>query len=427
MSVKTPIIPPKKITKKAIAALNPKDAPFVLWDTEIKGFGVKVLASGQKSYVVQFRMGKGRGARIFKKRIDSVGATSLEKARERARVWRDAAAKGIDPVAVQQEEGKRTFAKLAEDYLERHARVKKERTAHEDDLKLKHKQIRRLNSKLVASITHEDIEIIHHALRKTPYHANRCIALLSKMFSLAVKWGWRSDNPVKGIERYREDPRERYLDFAEMAQLADALDAYVTETHKKFPKKDSAYRREGELAVYAIRMLMLTGARRMEVLSASWDMFDFEDGVWIKPSSHTKQKKTHRAPLSPSALQLLQEMRSAAPEGEKYIFPSWRSASGHMVELNKPWRIIKKAAEIEDVRIHDLRHSFASLLASGGVSLPIIGALLGHTQPATTARYAHLFDDPLREAASKVGAAYEAAKKGTTGEVHQLRGDRGNG
>ena len=151
------------------------------------------------------------------------------------------------------------------------------------------------------------------------------------------------------------------------------------------------------------RLLLLTGARRGEILGARWEQFDFGNrNVWIKPAHTTKQKAEHEIPLGDSALALLRAMRQAAPDTE-YLFPSRRS-SGHLIDVKKPWAAICKRAGIVGLRMHDLRHSYASFLASAGYSLPVIGALLGHTQPNTTARYAHLLDDPLREATSRVGS-----------------------
>jgi len=157
--------------------------------------------------------------------------------------------------------------------------------------------------------------------------------------------------------------------------------------------------------------LLLTGARRGEVLAATWDQFDLEAGVWIKPSSHTKQKREHRVPLSAPARRLLADMRAEAErrakerqrELSKYVFPA-RVGGGAMVEIKSAWAALCRAAKLECVRIHDLRHTYASVLASAGLSLPVIGALLGHTQPGTTARYAHLFDDPLRAATERAAA-----------------------
>jgi integrase len=211
------------------------------------------------------------------------------------------------------------------------------------------------------------------------------------MFSLAVKWHMRPDNPAKGIERNKEYHRRRYLSGDELVRLTKAL--------SKHPNKEAAD---------AIRLLLLTGARRGEVLSMKWA--DIEDGVWSKPPSSTKQKDHHQVPLSAPALQLLAHIRKHQRPRAGFVFPS-HGASGHLVEIKKSWWQITKAAGIEGLRLHDLRHSYASQLVSGGASLPLIGALLGHSNPLTTARYAHLFHDPLRAATEKVGAVITAAGK----------------
>ncbi len=185
-------------------------------------------------------------------------------------------------------------------------------------------------------------------------------------------------------------------------------------------QKNSHHFADAVSAVNAIRLIALTGARKGEVLSATWDQFEIEAGIWTKPSSHTKTKKTHRVTLSPPAIELVSGMQESAQDVDQFLFPSRRSPTGHLKDLKRAWGRIMDLAEIENFRVHDLRHTFASILASGGASLIVIGRLLGHTQPATTARYAHLFDDPLRDAAGKVGAAYEAAKSGKTAEVVRL-------
>jgi integrase len=211
------------------------------------------------------------------------------------------------------------------------------------------------------------------------------------MFSLAVRWEMRADNPAKGIERNNEEKRNRYLVGDELRRLIDALAAY--------PLQSSAN---------AIRLLLLTGARRSEVLAARWDQFDLENGIWIKPSSHTKQKREHRIPLSAGARLLLVEIKAAAGSSE-FLFPSSLGTMGHLMDVKRAWASISKLAGLTGVRTHDLRHSYASMLASSGLSLPVIGALLGHTQASTTQRYAHLFDDPLRAATERVGVMVTAA------------------
>ena len=153
-----------------------------------------------------------------------------------------------------------------------------------------------------------------------------------------------------------------------------------------------------------MRLLLMTGARSGEIFSMRWDGLDVKAGTWIKPSSETKQKSDHIVPLSAPVRQLLKEIREQAPKSlPEYVFPG-PGEQGHITTIKKSWAKICKQAGISGLRVHDLRHSFASQLASGGASLPLIGALLGHSQPATTARYAHLFDDPQRAAVERVGA-----------------------
>jgi integrase len=214
------------------------------------------------------------------------------------------------------------------------------------------------------------------------------------MLTLAIRWGWRPDNPVRGIERNQEQKRHRYFSGDELARLTAALT-----TH------------DDRQAASIVRLLLLTGARRGEALQARWDELDLKVGVWTKPGATTKQKTEHRVPLSAPARQLLSELRAAAEmEREKagqpisdFVFPS-RGDTGHRVEIKKDWRALCKVASIHGARLHDCRHTFASVLASAGLSLPIIGALLGHSNPSTTARYSHLMDDPLRAATERAGA-----------------------
>ena len=250
----------------------------------------------------------------------------------------------------------------------------------------------------------------------TPVRANRTIEVLRKAFNLAIQWEWREGNPASGIRKNPEEKRERFLSPEELTRLSTALHDH------------------GEpVSANAIRMLMLTGVRKSEVLNATWAMFDLEKGIWVKPSAHTKQRREHRVPLSNSALAVLKEMKKNA-EGD-YVFPgkdgrplsdirrSWEAVcikanlAVQVPKRNRAGQVIKDKdgnpvmSWKPDVRIHDLRHTFASLLVSGGASLPMIGAMLGHTQVQTTQRYAHLYDEPLREAAELVGASIDGAAR----------------
>jgi integrase len=241
-------------------------------------------------------------------------------------------------------------------------------------------------------------------MKPTPYLANLTIAVLRRILGVAARnWKMRPDNPAAGMTRYPEEKRQRYLSVAELGPLAAALAGH--------PRR---------IAANALRMLLLTGARSGEVLAMRWEEVERQPGVWIKPSAHTKQKSEHRVPLSPSARQLLADMqRYRKPEGT-LVFPG-RLPGQPLRDIHKTWAACCATAGIEGVRIHDLRHSYASILASAGLSLPIIGALLGHTQAATTHRYAHLFADPLLEATTRVSTLLEALAEDRKAEVTPLR------
>ncbi|CAA7626252.1 Phage integrase (fragment) [Candidatus Terasakiella magnetica] len=246
----------------------------------------------------------------------------------------------------------------------------------------------------VTDVTHTDIEALHRDIttqRGTPVRANRVIEVVRRAFNLAIRWEWVEKNPASGQLRNPEEKRQRYLSPEELSRLSAALAAH----HEP-------------VSADAIRMLMLTGARKSEVLGATWEMFDLDAGVWTKPSAHTKQRKEHRVPVSANALTLLKRIRETA-EGS-YVFPG-KGGDQPLTDVKRSWAAVCKAADITGARIHDLRHSFASLLVSGGASLPIIGAMLGHTQVQTTQRYAHLYDEPLRAAADHVGKTIDMAGK----------------
>ncbi|HCC23904.1 MAG TPA: site-specific integrase, partial [Holosporales bacterium] len=210
------------------------------------------------------------------------------------------------------------------------------------------------------------------------------LALLSKMFSLAMGWEWREDNPAKGIERYPEEKRDRWLNDEEIQVLWKVLEEYSNQS-----------------AACVFKLLILTGARKGEILHATWDQFDLEKGVWTKPSHLTKQKKKEHLPLSIEAIEILETMKSQA--SSSFLFPG-KVEGKSIQEIKKAWDTIRKKSGFPDLRIHDLRHTHASHLVSSGLSLSIVGKLLGHTQASTTQRYAHLADEPLRQAAQLFGS-----------------------
>ena len=422
----------KRLTSQSMDAMKaPTKGNLIDWDTQVVGLGARITAAGARSFVLRFSMAN----REQRMTLGPYPDLNVSAARDMARRLKGDIAHGVNPLNRRREErGAATMEQLCADYLERHAKPKKRPACVADDTAMIDTHIRpRLGKLQVAKVTHRNIEDLHHAMAATPYRANRCLALLSKMFSLAVKWQWRADNPVRGIERHPEHRRERWLSTEELAALATALDAYSSKR-----------------AADAIRLLMFTGARRREVLAATWDQFDLERGTWTKPHENTKQKKEHRVPLSPPARTLLSRMRTEAVPGTAYLFPGdaldAEKNPKPLQDIKRAWLAVCRTAGLaveapsmgddgkpeldaegapvmlwkSTVRLHDLRHTYASHLVSSGLSLPIIGKLLGHTQAATTQRYAHLADDPLREATSRFAAMVQAAQSGKTAEIVQI-------
>jgi integrase len=374
----------KRLTETLLKnLLPPAKGNQITYDTDLKGFGVRITTNGAKAFVLNYRVG-GQERRLT---IGSYPEWTAAAARKEAESYKRQIDQGVDPMAQRHEHrAAATMGDLCSLYIERHL-PKKSLGSQKDDLAIIDKIILpRFGKTKAGSIRYADIETLHREMTaNAPYRANRTVALLSKIFSLAIKWEEVAENPTKGIERNPEQPRARYLDGAELERLFTALAAHPTQSPAN-----------------AIRLLLLTGARRNEVLSATWDQFDLENGNWAKPAASVKQKRLHRVPLSSHALELLRDMRSQA-RSEQFLFPG-SDPTKPVADIKKSWAAVCARARIEGVRLHDLRHTYASTLASSGSSLPVIGALLGHTQFQTTNRYAHLFDDPLRAATEHVGS-----------------------
>jgi integrase len=385
-----------KITKRMVDGMAPPTSGEVnLWDSEVPGFSLRVRATGSKVYVAEYRNQAQRKRRVT---LGPHGRLTVEQARDLARQVLAAAAQGKDPAELRQESRSApTLEDLATRYIEQHAAPKKKSSSVEADKRvLKLYILPTLGRRKVAEIALKDMADLHHAMRSKPTQANRTLALLSKMFNLAERWGLRPQgaNPCRWIDRYPEKRRERFLSSAEIARLG----AVLNEEEAKDP-----------FIVLAIRLLLLTGSRRNEVLTLRWSEVDFERGALRLPDSKTGAKVI---PLGPPALALL----AAAPrlEGNPYVIPG-RRAGGRLVGLQRPWSLIREKAGLGDLRLHDLRHSFASIGAAAGLGLPVLGAILGHRHPATTARYAHFDDDPRRAAAARISNEIASALNNRSG------------
>jgi integrase len=371
----------------------------VHYDTDVAGFGARVTAAGARSFILNYVVrGSGRERRFT---IGSFPNWAVTAARMEARRLKRLVEEGGDPLAdIESERSAPTVADLCDRFEQEHLIRKRPGTA--DDYRrmlVNHVRPHFGAHTKVADVVFSDIEALHRKITKSgsPYAANRCVAVLSKMFSLSCRWGMRDTNPCKGIEKNIEHHRRRYLSGDELVRLVQALAEY--------PDQQTAN---------AVRVLLMTGARRGEVLGMRWADVDLGEGKWSKLPSSTKQKEHHEVPLSAPVRQLLSEIREQQAAKRRplgtYVFPGV-GGTGHVVEIKKAWRQLCKAAGISGLRIHDLRHSYASQLVSGGASLPLIGALLGHASPSTTARYSHLHHDPMREATERVGAIIESAGK----------------
>jgi integrase len=403
-----------KITKRAVDGLVPAgEAETVLWDTEVKGFGIRARAGGGKSYILHYRAGTGRGAALRKLTIGKHGSPwTPETARAEAKRLLAEVAAGRDPATARHEARKAlTFGELIDLYLSEGTTHKKASTLKADRGRIEH-HLRPLLGKLRADrIVRADVERMRNAVTagKTAEKiesgekrrsgsmakggkgvAAQCVALVSTIFSFGVEHGLCTDNPARGVRKAPVRKVERFLAEEEIARLAEALDAEAQRSGNPYPSA-------------AIKLLLLTGCRRGEIVDLRWESVDFERECLRLPDSKTGAKVVY---LNAPAHALLRELPHMADNPR--VIPGMRADSGSAA-IDIVWTRVRRAAGMADVRLHDLRHSFASVGAAGGLSLPIIGALLGHRHATTTARYAHLSADPLRAANDAVGARIAAA------------------
>jgi integrase len=406
----------RRLTKTVIDELRAEAAEYTTWDTDVPRFGVRVYPNGRRVYLLRLRVdGRQRWYTIGAHGDPWTPDTARDEAQRvlgqaanvvKLRQTGAAPATLLHPVEAR-EYGRRTptLGEFAKRYLEEHAIPKKAASSVEADrslLGLREKQARPPARSIVAElgdrrmdrITRADITAYQLALKKTPTRANRALALLSTLFNLAERWGVRADgsNPCRHVERFAETRRERFLSAAELARLGKGL-AAVGKANSVTP-----------FGLAAVRLLVFTGARASEVLGLKWDEVDLGAGA----VRLVRKGRVGTLYLPPPARTVLRELPRIA--GNPHVIAGGRHGRALTIwGLEQVWQDVRKAAKLEDVRLHDLRHSFASVAAGSGQSLPVIGALLGHSQPATTARYAHLADDPLRVASGAVATRIAAA------------------
>ena len=392
-----------KITKRTVDALVGQERERVVWDDDLKGFGVRVHPSGRRVYIVKTRY---RG-RVIKMTIGPHGAVTPSYARVRAAEIITDARAGKNPVGRNADAP--TMIALGKRFLKEYVATHcKPSTAEEYRRSVKLFIDPRIGRYRVPDIQRSDIAALHHDMRDTPYQANRTLGVLSKMFNLAELWDLRPDgsNPCRHVKRFREEKRERFLSDIEYQRLGAAL------------KEIEVDGTETASAIAAVRLLMLTGCRLSEIQKLRWQHVDLGAGELRLPDTKTGAKVVY---LGDPAIAVLE--RIDRRDGNPWVIAG-RKPESHLTDLQHPWRRIRARADLDDVRIHDLRHSFASGGLLVGEGLPMIGKLLGHTQVQTTARYAHLASDPVKSAANRIASRIHPHPLGLEGAQTGYRGAR---
>ena len=377
------------ISRRTVERLS-VDKDTVFWDRALQGFGVRVYASGSKVYVVQTRA-QGRSRRVT---VGRHGVITAEQARQRAALMIARIKSGEEAVkgAKGAPEGP-TVAELAERYLREHVDVRcKASTAYGVRRVLDRYVLPEFGEMSIHSVGRERISALHASLHRVAPTANRVVYTLSAMFNLAETWGLYPEgmNPCRQVAKFKVRRRERFLTEAEFRRLGQVLSEAET---------------QGDVsshAAAAIRLLMLTGCRRNEIVGLRWDEVNLERNELRLRDSKTGPRVV---PLSPAAARVLSS-RPRVP-GNPWVIPG-RTRGEHLTGVDRPWRKVRARSGLDNVRLHDLRHSFASRALALGESLPMIGKLLGHTQVQTTARYAHLAEDSVKEAAARIAVSIGA-------------------
>src|SRR5512147_2700770 len=383
-----------KLTKRSIEALAPGEIDFIAWDDDVPGFGVRVMPSGRKSFVLQYRAGR-RSRRMV---LGYANVVTPEQARTMAIQHLAAISQGIDPLA--ERDGSRdaaTVKDLAARFDAEHIAVHlKPSTQKEYRRNLKKFILPFFGNRPIAEVSREEVARFHHKYRHVPYQANRCLEIVSKMFNLAELWGLRPDgsNPRKHIKKYREEKRERFLSAAELRRVGEVL------------REMEAEGLEMPSAIAAVMLLILTGCRLNEIMTLRWEYVDFAAGVLNLPDSKTGAKTVY---LGKPAIDTLRRLPRLP--GNPWVVYGIKPG-GRLIDLQPFWQRLRARAGLKDARIHDLRHTFASSAVAAGHGLPMIGKLLGHAQVATTARYAHLAMDPVKAAAEEVSSEIAKAVLG---------------
>ncbi|WP_417497196.1 tyrosine-type recombinase/integrase [Maricaulis sp.] len=412
----------ERISKRTVDAALAGERKYIVWDIDLKGFGVRIMPSAVKTYFIAYRAaGGGRGAPQREYTIGRHGQITAEQARTEAAKLLGSVRFGADPAADRtSSRAELSVSELCDLYLAEGVATKKASTLVNDRQRIARHIKPLIGRKRVSAVSSGDIERLQQdiatgktAVRVTKERkrtdpaatggkgaASRTVGQLGAIFAFAVKRGLRSDNPVIGVKRYKDGQSHRFLSTDEMGKLGTALLNSTANT----------------MGRDIIRLLILTGARKGEIEQLRWSEVDFQRSCLLLADSKTGAKAV---PVGAAVLELLQAVKRTV--GSPFVFPSETDPTKHFVGTPKVWRQVRAAAGLHEVRLHDLRHSYASAAAAGGLSLQLIGRLLGHQNVKTTAQYAHLANDPVMQAAERTSTVVAAALSGHSAEVITLK------
>jgi integrase len=372
---------------------TPKTKHKIHWDDRITGFGIRITNNDAKSFVLRYVI----NGRERKCTIGGYPELSCSAARDIATQLKGEISKGYDPLEKKREiNSTPTVREFSKDFMK--AREKSLRKGTFESYQkwyLEKYILPEFGSLKINSITKREVEKFHASFSETPIMGNRLLRLLKTMFNTAISWDIVAKNPTQDIKNFPEHKRERYLSDNELKKLFEVLnEEEMVDT----------------MNVNAVKLILLTGSRKGEVLSARWEDFNLETGVWLKPAILTKQNKNTYTPLNGEVLEIVKAMKKKitpddqiSSTGKKiistkeYLFFNPRLGA-HLQDIKRFWARICDKAEIKNAKIHDLRHTFASILVSNGVGLEVIGKLIGHSNVTTTQRYAHLANNALKQA-----------------------------
>jgi integrase len=433
-----------RIGRRTVEAASSEDEAYRLWDSELKGFGLKVSKHGVKTYFVWYRAGEGRAAPRREYTIARHGEMTPDEARDEAGKVLGRVRLGQDPQANRHRaRGEMNVSALCDLYLKEGVATKKATTVTTDEARIRAHIKPLIGKRPLSALTTAEVAkfmrdvaagksaavpkptrralrakglkgralaIAETRKRTDPVArggkgtASRTVGLLGAIFAFAVREGLRADNPVRGVARFKDSQSQRFLSGEELVRLTSAL-------------AEAGENGANQHGLNAIRLLTLTGARKGEIEGLRWSEVDFERACLRLADSKTGARIVPLGAAALAALHGLPRSKTSA-----FVFPAACNDKRHYVGTPKVWEKVRAAAGLQDVRLHDLRHTFASYGAAGGLSLPLIAAILGHRDVKTTQQYAHLADSPVKAAADRTAAAIEGAMQGRSAKVSRFRG-----